>query len=515
MNLVMSLPSCEEPTSPERKRRARFPPSLTLRAGRFPLILLVLYFVATPLFAAPITFDEADARLRHAYALARETNDAPLADRMLNLRDRVKAAFDRKDLAAAEFIVRDAEEQVGLDPGGKTMYGLPVAHPDSAEEKKLEAVTARLAAAMRKGDGPGVTSATAEMAKVLGDQAGVPDVRRKGDKTEPLPIKPADVADLFIKVIEADPRATRALAAGVPGSETMPRAYASVVHGCVAIRPLVAKYLPTKLEELDGLVAGCCKAMVALQVDAGFFKFPDLRGKSVRFGERIDRLVKSDPDAVQDGWLVVADPDGASQFDAGECGIALLRAGAAYKNADWTKAAREAADWAITQPCVPDWNANAFSVSLLCEAYRATGEKKYLEGAEAKFAIGVRPGQAANGRWVEPHNARTVYHVILLRACLDMEDVLPGGKEREAAADASRRAVAALIEEAEKLGPPTTGHTIQDLVRHLKLHPKAPKSVRIVLEQAATAAIRKCSQAGRIKAAVPLPELAAAAGVWE
>jgi hypothetical protein len=473
--------------------------------------LLFLIVLPGTLAATPITVDEADARLRHAYALARETNDTALADRLLDLRDRVRTAFDRKDLAAAELIVRDAEEQVGLDPGGKTMYGLPVAHLDTAREKKLEAATATLAAGMKKGD----AAAATEMVNVLGDQAGVPDVRRKGDKTEPFPVKPADVADLFVKAIEADPRAMKALIAGVPGPETMPRAYASVVQGCVAIRPLVAKHLPAKLEELDGLVAGCCKAMVALQLDAGFFKVPDLRGKNLRVGVMIERLANQNPDAVRDGWMVVSDPEGGSQYDAGECGIALLRAGATYKNPDWTKAGRKAADWAIAQTCVPDWNFNAFSVSLLCDGFRTTGDKKYLEAARTKFDLGVRPGQVGNGRWIDPHNARTGNHVVLLRACQDLEEALPAGMERDGVATASRRAMIALIEEAEKLGAPATGHTVQELARYLKRHPDAPKAVRAVLEQAATAAVRKCSQGGRVKAAVPLPELAAAAEVWK
>jgi hypothetical protein len=475
---------------------------------------VVALIVVAPATAA-ITVDDADARLRHAYGLARETNDAELVDRLLDLRDRVKAAFERKDLVAAERIVRDAEEAVGLDPGGKSMAGLPVASLTAAEQKTIEGLNEKLAAAMRKRDAANATAVAGEIAKALGDKAGVPDVRRKGDLDRPSPTNPADVAKLFVEVIEADPRALKALTAGVPGPTTMPRAYASVIDGCVAIRPLVTKLVPDKLPELDALVAGCCQAMTRLQTADGFFKFPDLRGKNLRFGDMIDKVAERVPGAVVDGWLVVPDPDGGSQFDAGECGMALLRAGVAYKNDAWLAAGRKAADWAITQPCVPNWNYNAFAVSLLGEAFRATGEKKYLEAARSKFETGVRPGQAANGRWIDPHNARTVYHVILLRACHDLEEALPAGKDRDQAADAGRKAVEALVEEAGKLGAPATGHTVRELSRHLRLHPDAPPAVQRVLEQAATAAVRKCTAGSRVRAAVPLPELAALAGVGQ
>src|SRR5262249_2971294 len=158
-------------------------------------------------------------------------------------------------------------------------------------------------------------------------------------------------------------------------------------------------------------------------------------------------------------------------FDAGECGVALLRAGGAFKNDAWIAAGRKAADWAISQRCVPNWNYDACSVSLLCQAFRTTGEQKYLDAARSKFELGVRPGQTKNGRWTDLHNARTVYHVILVRACQDLEEALPAGKERDEVAAVSRKAIAAMIDEAKTLGAPATGRTVQELARHLRLHP--------------------------------------------
>ncbi|HJZ89550.1 MAG TPA: hypothetical protein VKE40_01680, partial [Gemmataceae bacterium] len=269
-----------------------------------------------------------------------------------------------------------------------------------------------------------------------------------------------------------------------------------------------------KLPTLDGLVRGCCKAMVALQVDAGHFKFPDVRGKHARYGDLIDRLVDRDVSAIDGGWVVMPLPDGASQVDACECGLALLRAGAAYRNDDWTKAGFKAADWALGAACVPEFYANAFAVSLLCEAFRVTADKKYLDGARKKCQICVLPGQASNGRWLDPVSARTVSHVVILRALNDLEECLPPGKDREAMETAAAKAVKTLIEEAERLGAPPTANTVQELERYLRLHKDAPQEVRIVLERAATAAMKKCARGGRVQATVPLPELAAVSRVF-
>jgi hypothetical protein len=255
--------------------------------------------------------------------------------------------------------------------------------------------------------------------------------------------------------------------------------------------------------------------MIALQADRGFFKFPDLRGKHRRYGELIENLVDRDADAVRDGWLLVPDPAGSSQIDAAECGIAMLRAGAAFKQADWTAAGRKAAEWILSQPCVPAFHCNAVAISLLCEAKRQTGGAMFLEGARSKYRIGIAPGRGATGRWVDPHEARTDNHLLFIRALNDLIEALPEGRHRDDIAIALARAIESFLDEAEKLGAPATGHTIQELDRYLRLTKTPDPRARGILEQSASAAVAKSAPGGRVKAAVPLPELAAAARVWE
>ncbi|MSR51941.1 MAG: hypothetical protein EXS09_01460 [Gemmataceae bacterium] len=477
--------------------------------------ILLVAFQALAAEPKEITLDLADARLKRAFALARESNDDAIIEKVLEYRDGVKRSFGRKDLVAAERLVRDAEESVGLDAGGETMLGLRIARIDAETQKKLDSLRERLEKAMNANDIDVLGAVISESEKILGDNAGLPDVRRKGDQAKALPVKPAGVAELFLKVIQVDPRSLKALSSGKPVGDTLPRGYASVVHGCLTIRPLVEKHFRDKLEIIDGLIKGCCATMIALQVQKGHFKFPDMRGKHIRFGEMIEKIVANDPDAIEDGWLIVPDPEGGSQIDASECATALLRAGTILKNDDWKRSGLKAADWAKSAPLVSNFNYNAFSVSLLCEAHRVSGEKKYLDAAWKKYQFGVAPGQVSNGRWIDTHNSRTVYHVLLLRSMHDLLETLPAGKDREAVEKSARRALLALVEEAEKLGAPSTSMTICELDRHSRLTKDCPQRVSEILQIAASAAIQRCSSGGRVRTGAPLPELAAAAQIWE
>src|SRR4026208_1452372 len=98
-------------------------PMLRRLSPIFALLACVSAIAAEP---TDLTMEEADSRLRHAYYLAREINDSTVVDRVLEFRDLVRRAFARKDIAAAQLLIRDAEAAVGLEAGGKSMHGLPV-----------------------------------------------------------------------------------------------------------------------------------------------------------------------------------------------------------------------------------------------------------------------------------------------------------------------------------------------------------------------------------------------------
>ena len=172
------------------------------------------------------------------------------------------------------------------------------------------------------------------------------------------------------------------------------------------------------------------------QAGTGVFPFPAVRGvtrdqafvAADRFlaqAEREGRLA----DVVHHGWVVDDVTDGGLQFDHGEAGVAMFELYEATKEKTYLTSARWAADWAEKRPIARNWNYNSFSVSLLAEAFRVTGERRYFDAAVRKTRLGVLPGQLPDGphagRWVDAHNARPAYHYIMIRALAQLAAVTP------------------------------------------------------------------------------------------
>ncbi len=388
-----------------------------------------------------------------AHQLAREHNDRALVGRVETAATEVKHLVREGRAADADASVRGVEASVGIDPGGWSMHGQPIFRPTPEIEARRKELNVRLDRAAASGDPGAVRAVTGELQALLGAQAGVPDARRPGRRVSPAALTEREAVDLFLAAIDGEGRSIRVLRD--PGAEPrMLRDHAGLVAALLDIRPSVARHHPGRLPELDRAVADVCAVLVARQQPEGHFPFPDLRGRNIRFGDMIERAVRESGAVARDGWVLTPEPGGGSQFDTGLCGIALLRAGAAQTNAAWTAAGLRAADWALAQPCCANFNYNAFSLSLLAVASHTAGGTKYLDGALAKFRAGVAPGQAPNGRWLDPHNARTVYHIILLRGIRDLAAALPPARaeDRREVRSVLDRALEALLQEYETCG---------------------------------------------------------------
>lgn len=171
------------------------------------------------------------------------------------------------------------------------------------------------------------------------------------------------------------------------------------------------------------------------QGGTGVFPFPASRGLSdapeFRAAERRLRQAERSgglSEMVKNGWAVKDFGDGGLQFDNAECGVALLELYDATSDKHYLRSARQSADWALTQPLVPNWNYNSFGVYLLARTYRSTGETRYREAATKKALLGVVPGQltegSRTGRWADPHNAKPNYHYIMLRGLAELATIL-------------------------------------------------------------------------------------------
>jgi hypothetical protein len=280
--------------------------------------------------------------------------------------------------------------------------------------------------------------------------------------------------------------------------DQMARVYAYVLDACVTMHPHVAQHAPQRLAEVEKLLRGTAGILLKLQQPQGHFPFPDLRGKNIRFGDMTEKQLQNGSIQIEDGWIITPDPDGGSQFDTGVCGVALLRAGELLKNETYLAAGRRAAEWAAKQTCCANFNYNAFSVSLLARA----GMK---EAALQKLRVGVAPGQAKNGRWIDPHNARTVYHVIILRALADL------GRSPEVDA-ITLPAIRALLDEFGAMG--ITVEALPELHALAKQHPDDARLQKAVRDMASVI-VNKCTDGTRVKMGAQPHQLAAVAQVVE
>jgi hypothetical protein len=462
-------------------------------------IILALSLV---LSAHALTETDAEARLRMARQIARERNDHSLVSEVEKLAATFKSGLPKD----AESQLREVEVKVGIDPGGWSMAGQSLFHPTSEMEQKSRELSPRLQAAMADDDATQVRAVVAEMTAALGDQAGVPDGRRMGRQPKGTTFSEAEATKLFLDVLKSEDRAMRSLMDGRLLPDQMVRLYSYVLSACADIRPFVAKHQPESLPQITQLAEGCAKILTTLQQSDGHFPFPDLRGRNIRFGDMITRQVEAGKVEVKDGWVITADPDGGTQFDTGVCGRSLLLAGEVFKNEAWIAAGKRAAEWALGQKCCGNFNYNAFSVSLLANAYRLSKDERYLEGAWRKFRIGVAPGQAANGRWVDAHNARTVYHVIILRALGDLTSV--SKERREEIKVVSLPAIKALLDEFDAMG--ITVEALPELLTMWRLYPDDKRLKQAVATMAASL-IEKSTDGRRVKMGAQPDQLAALA----
>ena len=172
----------------------------------------------------------------------------------------------------------------------------------------------------------------------------------------------------------------------------------------------------------------------------------------------------------------------------------MLRAGTVFKNEAWIAAGKCAAEWALQQKCCANFNYNAFSVSLLANAYRLTKDERFLKNALHKFRVGVAPGQAPNGRWMDAHNARTVYHIIILRALGDLAAVV---KDERAEIDAAARpAIKALLDEFDAMG--ITVEALPEMLAVSVLYPDDAR-LKAAVSQMASSLIEKSTDGKHVK----------------
>ncbi|WP_435016544.1 hypothetical protein TA3x_004113 [Tundrisphaera sp. TA3] len=464
-----------------------------------------------------LTWADAEARLGIARQLAGERKDKALIDRINKVAEKVRVDIDNRNVTLAESLIRGMEIEVGLDPGGWSIGGLKIFRPSPSILSSLGALSQAFDRAMRQGDRNAIRTSIQEMRTVLGDQAGLPEIRRPGRVPSiKRPIAEADAARLFLDALEGENWLMRPILANRNPPDTSLTTYACLVGACADARPAVARHLPDRLEMLDRVLQATALMLTRRQQADGHFPFLDPRGKASRFASVVESMVARQPDAVKDGWVVAVDPTGAAQVETGFCGSALAEAASATGKAEWADAAARAADWALGQPNLPNFLANAYSLRLISLAHRARPQEKLLGGIVGRLTLGLFPGQAENGRWIDASSAQTPNHLAIVHALQDAAEAFPkeGHDEirRELAASLDR-ALGSLIQECSALGVPANGSAIRALTGQRDHAAAAGQSmnprVTSAILDTATVIQELCREGNKVKLGVS-PDLLAA-----
>ncbi len=317
---------------------------------------------------------------------------------------------------------------------GFTLAWLPMGCSNDALER--ERIRDAMAAAQRNQSVQEVERLSREYTSLLGSYAGVSENEERffSIPSNATVLTAEEAKRAFTPMLERLEKEAWWTQRPKPEAMSYPlRAVASVVEGSLAARRAGCEYpdrlLKVAREASDFLV------WAQEQGGRGCFPYPAMRGKEGRAGELAEQaFVKATAqgrlgEVLQNGWFITDDGNGDLQFDNGLAGVAVLRCYEATHDEKYLRSARAAADWAAAEPAVKNWNYNSFSVFLLSEMYHVTGERKYLDVAKEKARLGIYPGQLTEGpnrgRWNDPHNARLVYHYILLRGLASLVAVLP------------------------------------------------------------------------------------------
>ena len=316
------------------------------------------------------------------------------------------------------------------------VFAQEVARPNRATQGKLKTIVGEISEAMKAEDEDKVRWHSQQAIELMGDQAGLPEspdeYRAVPDNARPLTANELPTAfDDYVPYIEKQ----KWWRIGLDPSTTNHslREVATVIEGCLAARQVSA----VNAEKLLAIAqeAGDFLMWTQDQAGTGVLPFPAVRngkGRPFEVAEAFYRRAEKNgtlDQVIRNGWAVDDFDDGGLQFDNGLAGVALVHLFEVTSDDRYKQAAIRAADWTISRRVVTNWNYNSFSVFLLAETYRITGDEKYLASARKKALLGLLPGQLTEGprrgRWADPHNARPPYHYIMVRGLASLAAVMP------------------------------------------------------------------------------------------
>lgn len=310
---------------------------------------------------------------------------------------------------------------------------------DPKQQSRIASARRGLADAMRRADLDAIVAAEADVRAALGPFAGVPEVAER--RNPPGTVAPRPTA-VDYRALTARMATLASGSADARANRMELRRAAFMAIGLVALveagLPQADAYRRQAVAELDFLLTK--------QADAGYFPYPADPVAPAHLQRLAGEAARRHPEAVRDGFIHL-DQDGV-QFDTGCCSHALAYGFRVLGEERFLAAARRAGDWAAAFPLSPNWNYNSFSVWQLATLADVTGEPRFLDAAVRLARLGVLPGLMDTGRWSDQHNARAIYHWIMVRGLVAVVRSMPPEHEHAAfICDRTRLAVEAGVQD--------------------------------------------------------------------
>lgn len=360
------------------------------------------------------------SQLRRLTALQRESE-------MLIYRKEFEAALSKmseiREILAPNTVIRDCDFNYRIDDDIQIIGG--------DIKDKYQELAGKLRDAMFRESVSEIYLLCNALKALLKDQSGKPEVaaiyfNRKGEDVNPSRLY--QIYDAL--AASADyPYIGKYCSGRLPNSEDIEMYLRT---GCEMIRSAFAgmdnrNISEEKRELLKSQAKSGLDSLLTVQHPSGVFPFPDMRGINPWFAPMIENMLKglNERDYIENGWLIKGvKGDGGLQFDNALCGSVLIEGYKRFNDRKYLAAAVAAGEWAMKQEIVVNFNYNAFSVMLLSELFMATGNYDFLDSALKKTRLGIMPGLCDNGRYFDGHNAKTVYHLILIRGMLTVVKAL-------------------------------------------------------------------------------------------
>jgi hypothetical protein len=172
----------------------------------------------------------------------------------------------------------------------------------------------------------------------------------------------------------------------------------------------------------------------------GAFPFPDLRtyGDPV-FTPIIQNFLNAcgsdSVNVLQNGWIIDDKGTGEFKFDAGVIANAYYEAYIYTGNINYRNIAISVGNYLLPLHLNLNYNYNTFVSLGLTRAYQLTNDTSYLDRAILNLRYGLLPGQIANGRWVDGHNANSRYHSIIVQNIVPTIQLIPATHQYKAVLD--------------------------------------------------------------------------------